>query len=228
MIPNTTYCEQFPPTQPAQLSPPAPNTSVASVPAARHQRVALPPAHRYPLRSQQQINSVDAHVNELPPWLIPAILDNTNGILNIDALRHDAITSNQLNAVTDPITGKSQEYRHLINDPDTRKVWDPAMARKVDNLVDTQTIKFIPKASIPKTRKTAYIRIVIDIHPNKAIHKRVRLTIGGDQIDYPGEVTTQTVDLTTTKIHLNSVVSTPNSIFAVLDIGSFYLDTPLE
>ena len=54
------------------------------------------------------------------------------------------------------------------------------------------------------------------------------MTVGGDQIDYPGKVTTRTVDLTTTKIHLNSVVSTPDSIFAVLDIGSFYLNTPLE
>ena len=102
------------------------------------------------------------------------------------------------------------------------------MARKVDNLVDTQTIKFIPKASIPPKRKTAYIRIVVDICPNKTIHERVRLTIGGDQIDYPGEVTTRMVNITTTKIHLNSVVSTPDSIFAVLDIGSFYLDTQLE
>ena len=69
--------------------------------------------------------------------------------MNMDALQHDANDNTQINAVTDPITDKSHEYRHLINDPNTKKVWDPAMAREVDNLVDMKTIKFIPKASIP-------------------------------------------------------------------------------
>ena len=47
-------------------------------------------------------------------------------------------------------------------------------------------------------------------------------------MDYPREVTTRMVDLTTTKIHLNSVVSTPGTMFAVLNIGNFFLDAPLE
>ncbi len=85
----------------------------------------------------------------------------------MDAMRHDDTTGFQLNAVTDLITGKSKEYRHLISDPDTKKVWDPAMAREVDNLVDTEMIKFIPRSNVPEKRKTAYIRIVVDIRPNK-------------------------------------------------------------
>ena len=92
---------------------------------------------------------MDANIHDLPPWLIPAVLYNNHSVLNMDVLRHDANENTQINAVTNPITGKSHEYWHLINDPDTKKVWDPAMAREVDNLVDMKTIKFIPKASIP-------------------------------------------------------------------------------
>jgi hypothetical protein len=105
----------------------------------------------------------------------------------MDALHHDATNTYQINAVTNPVIGKSQEYQHLISDPNTKQVWDPAMAHKVDNLVNTNTIKFITKVSMPAKQKTAYIRIVIDIRPNKAIHERVRLTIGGDKIDYPAK-----------------------------------------
>ena len=51
--------------------------------------------------------------------------------------------------------------------------------------------------------------------------------MGGDQIDYPGAVTTKTSDLITAKILLNSVVSTPNAKFMGIDIKDFYLNNVL-
>ena len=43
----------------------------------------------------------------------------------------------------------------------------------------TDTIKFIRPSAIPPGKKATYIRIVVDIRPNKKVKERVRLTIGG-------------------------------------------------
>jgi len=56
----------------------------------------------------------------------------------------------------------------------------------------------------------------------------VRITVGGNLIDYPGELTTRTADLTTAKIMWNSVLSTPEAKYACADVGNFYLATPME
>ena len=57
---------------------------------------------------------------------------------------------------------------------------------------------------------------------------RVRITAGGNLIEYTGELTTRTADLTTSKILWNSVLSTPKAKFMCLDIKNVYLCAPLE
>ena len=47
-------------------------------------------------------------------------------------------------------------------------------------------------------------------------------------ISYPGELTTRTADLITSKILWNSVLSTQNSKYMCLDIKNMYLATPME
>ena len=42
------------------------------------------------------------------------------------------------------------------------------------------------------------------------------------------ETTTRTVDLTTCKLHINGVVSTPGARFSGGDVKYFYLNTPLQ
>ena len=56
----------------------------------------------------------------------------------------------------------------------------------------------------------------------------MRLTAGGNLIKYPGELTTRTTDLTTTKVVWNSVLSTEGARYACLDVSNFYLETPME
>jgi hypothetical protein len=53
------------------------------------------------------------------------------------------------------------------------------------------------------------------------------MTVGGNLIDYPGNVTTCTADIATTKLLLNSVISTPNAKHMTMDVKDFYLNTPL-
>ena len=83
-------------------------------------------------------------------------------------------------------------------------------------------------ANIPKDRVVTYARVVVDFRPQKEDPNRVRITAGGNLIKYPGELTTRTADLTTSKILWNSVISTDDARFEALDVGNFYLETPLE
>ena len=52
--------------------------------------------------------------------------------------------------------------------------------------------------------------------------------MGGDQSDYKDETTTRTVDVTTVKMHLQSVLSTVRGKYVGLDLKDFYLATPME
>ena len=92
----------------------------------------------------------------------------------------------------------------------------------------TNTIKFIRHSAIPKEQTATYMRIVVDIRPNKNVKERVRLTIGGDKVDYQGEVNTRTADLTTVKMYLNSTISMLDAKFMGLDFKNFYLNNPLD
>ena len=56
----------------------------------------------------------------------------------------------------------------------------------------------------------------------------MRITEGGNLIEYPGELTTRTADLTTSKILWNSVLSTEGAKFMGIDISNFYLGTPMD
>jgi hypothetical protein len=52
--------------------------------------------------------------------------------------------------------------------------------------------------------------------------------VGGNLINYPGELTIKTADLTTSKLMWNSVLSTKGARYMCLDIKNFYLTTPLN
>jgi len=52
--------------------------------------------------------------------------------------------------------------------------------------------------------------------------------VGGNKIEYAGDTSTPTADLTTAKLVFNSVVSTPNVEFATGDISDFYLFTNMD
>jgi hypothetical protein len=69
---------------------------------------------------------------------------------------------------------------------------------------------------------------VVDTKAHKEETERTRLTVGGDQIEYPGDKSTRTYGLTTAKMLFNSTISTPGAKFLVIDIKNFYLNTPLE
>jgi hypothetical protein len=72
-----------------------------------------------------------------------------------------------------------------------------------------------------------YGSFVVDIKDHKEEKERTRLTMGGDQIDYPGGKSTRTAGLTTEKNLINRVISTLGAKFLVIDIKKIYLNIPL-
>ena len=92
----------------------------------------------------------------------------------------------------------------------------------------TNTMFFIPHSAKPADRKATYSRFVCDYNPAKAEPFRVRITAGGDQVEYPGEVSTPTVDISTVKCQFNSVLSTRDARYMTFDVSNFYLNTEMD
>jgi hypothetical protein len=98
-----------------------------------------------------------------------------------------------------------------------------------DRVKGTNTMYFIRHDQVPLDRRkdVTYGRIVVDIRPQKAEKERTRLTVGGDRINYLGKTSTETSDLTTSKLLINSTISTPGARYAVIDVKNYYLGTKL-
>jgi hypothetical protein len=131
------------------------------------------------------------------------------------------------NAVICPKTGKSLKHQELITKLRYKIKWMRSTANDINKLKNTNTIRFILRSDIPKGQKVTYGSFVVDIKDHKEEKERTRLTVGGDQIEYPGENSTRTAGLTMSKILINSVISTPGAKFLVIEINNFYFNTPL-
>ncbi len=146
---------------------------------------------------------------------------------------------NQALAVMDKDTGKMLKYKQLLRHPKYQQPWSKSSANKFGHLAQgvgggikkpTNTIRFIREQDVPKSRKkdVTYGSFVCSVRPEKTDEpNRTRFTVGGDKINYPGEVATPTADMLVTKMLFNSVVSTAGARFMTMDISNFYLMTPL-
>jgi hypothetical protein len=77
-------------------------------------------------------------------------------------------------------------------------------------------------------KDVTYGQFVCVIRPEKAEIHRTRFVVGGNKINYPGEVATPTAKMLVAKLLFNSVISTPGARFMTMDISNFYLMTPLK
>ena len=145
----------------------------------------------------------------------------------------------QAMAVMDAESGKLLNYRQLMKHRKFKKFWGISSANEFGRLANgvggriknpTNTIKFIHKRDIPKERRkdVTYGSFVCTVRPEKKEKNRTRFVVGGDRINYPGEVATPTAEMLVAKLLFNSVVSTKNARFMTMDISNFYLMTPLK
>ena len=134
----------------------------------------------------------------IPPFLLNAIIEDYTGKVDIKALVHGIeVLENKINATTCPTTGNQLEYRHIIQEPETKALWNPAMSTEVDRLVSTQTNRFMKKRDTPKGEKAVYTRLVVYLRPNKAVHERLQMCMGSEKMESVMDTTTRTADLTT-------------------------------
>jgi hypothetical protein len=94
----------------------------------------------------------------------------------------------------------------------------------------TNTIQFIHQHEVLKEqiKDITYGQFVCTAQPEKAEPNRTRFMVGGDKINYPGEVATPTADMLVAKMLFNSIISIRGAQFMTMDISNFYLMTPLH
>jgi hypothetical protein len=186
--------------------------------------------------SQQAMNFLTNEVwNNSPQHFTPANLRPKEDVTAAN-LEHLAMP------MVHPTTGETiSSYKKLMNDPATMDIWQTAFGKdfggmaqgdnktgqKGTNAIFVMTHKEI--LLIPADRTITYAWwVVVDFRPQKADPHRIRITAGGNLINYPGELTTRTADLTTSKLMWNSVLSTKGAKYMCLDIKNFYLTAPLD
>jgi hypothetical protein len=149
--------------------------------------------------------------------------------------------SERIQLVRDEETGEYLNYRQLLRHPKHKVIWNTSGANefgrlaqgvggKESRVIPTNTIFFIKLEQVPIDRRkdVTYGSFSCDIKPNKKETHRMRLTAGGDRINYPEDVGTPTADMTLVKIFFNSVISTKGAKCVMLDVKDFYLNTPME
>jgi hypothetical protein len=81
---------------------------------------------------------------------------------------------------------------------------------------------------IPLNQMVTHARVVVNFQPQKADPHHIRITAGENLINYVGELSTCTADITTSKIMWNSFLSTEGAKYMCLDLKIFYLSAPLD
>eukprot|EP00957_Ditylum_brightwellii_P170370 12967817-Ditylum_brightwellii.AAC.1 len=131
------------------------------------------------------------------------------------------------NAIIDEETGRSLEYRELITKPQYKKQWTHSLANELGRLAQglkrgikgTDTIIFTPFEELPHERRKdiTYGRIVCDYRLQKNEPNCTCLTVGGDRINYPNDISTPTADTTMAKLLINSTISDAGARYMCAD-----------
>ena len=97
------------------------------------------------------------------------------------------------------------------------------------NTPPTQSASYEKRTCQKNDEKTSHMaNLCAQCDLRKKEQNRTRFTVGGDRINYPGEVATPTAEMLVAKTLFNSVISTKGAKFMTLDISNFYLMTPLK
>eukprot|EP00804_Cyclotella_cryptica_P024442 CCRYP_019261-RA/>CCRYP_019261-RA protein AED:0.29 eAED:0.18 QI:0/0/0/1/0.33/0.25/4/0/786 len=228
--PNTTPVAPPQPTQPDSSTPEDNNHHTSSSPSLTFtddddDSVVIPisskPMDKHPpvhvqiphFISQDALHALACHASTpstsnlfLPKWRQPTAIPH----LNI------SLTPLSTPPRVEPL------YEELANDPLLQETWTTAFGKELGALAQgdnktgaagTNTIFFLDQKdilNIPSDRTITYARVVVDYRPQKEDPNRVRITVGGNLIDYP------------------RIISTPNARYLTADLKLFYLTAPLD
>ena len=252
-VPTNVPTPQAPSVQttpgPVTQTPSNPPTRIpVTIPYRAHEVLTpqhRPPTHIYPTRGRNGPHIID---NILETHAMNMVLQEhqqlpPQSFMPLWSMQHYAANTsrkyNAINNVMDDSTGEMQNYRQLIRGKETRERWLLGMCKELGRLSQgyknftegTNTLNFMTREqirTIPKDRTVTYARIVVDYKPQKEDPFRVRMTVGGNLLKVPGDLSTPTADLITTKLLWNSVLSTADARYACIDIKNMYLQTPMK
>ena len=113
------------------------------------------------------------------------------------------------------------------------KVWETSLSNELGRVMQgvgnriqgTDTMEFVHRREIPNHKKITYANFVCDYRPLKSEKHRVRMTIGGDKLDYPYDTASPAASLIETKLLLNSVISDAKAgaKFFTMDLKDHFL-----
>jgi hypothetical protein len=162
----------------------------------------LLPREITPMMGQAASPSVPASSQNIPPRNLSQddFWNMETANMTIALGTHHWSQQHFANAVVHPVTGKKMEYMALINDPDLQPLWKRGFSNEAGRLFQdihdihdipgTNTCFFVSFTNIPKDRKITYRKIVCYYKPHKKEKERVILKMGGDILDYSGDVAT--------------------------------------
>ena len=103
------------------------------------------------------------------------------------------------------------------------------MAQGIRNVKGNNVLVFIPRHEVPANKKVTYGNMICDFRPLKLEKYRVRLTVGGDRLDYLGNQSSPAASLLETKMLLNSVISDAKdgARFMTMDLKDHFLQSTL-
>jgi hypothetical protein len=123
------------------------------------------------------------------------------------------------------------EYRDLLKDPKHGETWSRAAANEHGRLFNgvgknadgtqrvkgTSTCRWIKKSQVPKGKRVTYARTVVAVRPAKEEINRVRITVGGNLLEYLRETLTEAASIEITKL-----------LIGTIDISNFYIQNYLK
>ena len=138
----------------------------------------------------------------------------------------------QAGSIWDEELHKWMAYRDFIKHPNPtiKARWIQAginefarLTQGYNDMDGLNVVTFICRNEVPEGKQATYARYVVDYRPEKDEPWRLRITCGGDKLDYNGDTTTHSASMETIKLQLNDIVSTPGAKAATGDISNMYL-----
>ena len=133
--------------------------------------------------------------------------------------------------------GKKETIDSLLDGKDSA-TWSRSLSNEWGRLSrgndhgvkETETIDFIYQHQVPSENKVTYASYVCDYRPLKEEPYRVRITVGGDKLDYNDDAGSPAANLLETKIIINSTISDAHrgARFMCADIKDHFLATPMK
>ena len=109
------------------------------------------------------------------------------------------------NSVGSPITGDVEEYQHIMkgrNKEICMRFFSNELGQLTHGMRDipgTNIITTILKSNISKDKRVTYGKIVCELKPHKEVLERNQLTVGGNNLDFTGNLSTPTATAATEK-----------------------------